>query len=59
MSMSQYDDRVGVHNLPTAKEQAERKRREKIRKEAEAKKRKKIAEEQEKKITGPLGNPGK
>ena len=23
MSMSQYDDRVGIHNLPTAKEQAE------------------------------------
>jgi len=57
--MSQYDDRVGVHNLPTAKEQAERKRLEKLRKEAEAKRRQKIAEEQEKRITGPLGKPGK
>lgn len=57
--MSQYDDRVGVHNLPTAREQAEKKRLEKLKREAEAKRRKKLAEEQEKKITGPLGNPGK
>lgn len=57
--MSQYDDRVGVHNLPTAKEQAEKRRREKLKREAEAKRRKKLAEEQEKLITGPLGNPGK
>lgn len=59
MSMSQYDDRVGIHNLPTAKEQAEKRRQEKLRKEAAAKRRKKIAEEQEKRITGPLSNPGK
>ena len=57
--MSQYDDRVGVHNLPTAKEQAEKRRREKLKREAEAKRRKKLAEEQKKLITGPLGNPGK
>ena len=57
--MSQYDDRVGVHNLPTAEEQAEKRRREKLKREAEAKRRKKLAEEQEKLITGPLGNPGK
>ena len=43
----------------TAKEQAEKRRREKLKREAEAKRRKKLAEEQEKLITGPLGNPGK
>ena len=53
--MSQYDDRVGVHNLPTAKEQAEKRRREKLKREAEAKRRKKLAEEQEKLITNLWG----
>ena len=57
--MSQYDDRVGVHNLPTAREQAEKRKQEKLRKEEAAKRRKKLAEQQEKIITGPLGNPGK
>jgi hypothetical protein len=53
--MSQYDDRVGVHNLTlTPKERAEKKKLEEAKKAAEKKKRDALYKKQQDSLKGPL-----
>lgn len=53
--MSQYDDRVGVHNLTlTPKEKAEKKKLEEAKKEAERKRREALRKQQQDSLKGPL-----
>lgn len=53
--MSQYDDRVGVHNLTlTPKEKAKKKKLEEAKKEAERKRREDLLKQQKDSLKGPL-----
>jgi hypothetical protein len=53
--MSQYDDRVGLHNLDlTPKEKAEKERLERIRKEKEKQQRDALRKKQQDSMKGPL-----